>query len=212
MHDESDFLPTLLANPADDTTRLVYADWLDERDDTESKAKAQFLRATVRLVEPDCTGAEREARRQEMQPLAAKLPTDWLAVVSRLQVESCGAKRAASDLWERYRRQFDFVCDKRWDEMTVTGDADIRLCEECKESVHYCDTITAARGHAAQGHCVAVDLGIIRRENDLSPPVMMLGKPGVALMESERRRLEVDAVSRERERRRRQGGEPGGAG
>src|SRR5262245_41656475 len=112
MHDEDDFLHKLLENPADDTTRLVYADWLDERDDTESKAKALFLRLTVRLREPE--------RLKDLQPLPATLPTGWLAVVSRLKVESCGAKRAASDLWERYRWQFDFVCDKRWDELSVT--------------------------------------------------------------------------------------------
>lgn len=30
MHEESDFLQKLLEKPADDTARLVYADWLDE--------------------------------------------------------------------------------------------------------------------------------------------------------------------------------------
>ncbi len=151
MHDENGFLGKLLENPIDDTTRLVYADWLDERDDPESKMKARFLRATVTLLEPDRTDAEREARRQELQPLAAKLPTDWLAVVSRLAVESCGAKRAASDLWARYQRQFDFVCDKRWDELKVTEDTATRLCEECKENVHYCDTITVRANTRRKG-------------------------------------------------------------
>src|SRR5687768_10787290 len=166
MHDDNDFLQKLLENPADDTVRLVYADWLDERGDEQSKTKATFLRLTVQSRE-ECSA--------ELQPLAARLPTDWLAVVSRLKIESCGAKRATSELWERYRRQFDFVCDKRWDEMVVTSDKAVRLCAACQQNVRYCDTITEARWQAARGHCVAVDLGIIRREDDLSPPLMMVG-------------------------------------
>jgi hypothetical protein len=97
------------------------------------------------------------------------------------------------------------VCDKDWDELTVTEDNAIRFCESCKQNVHYCDTITVARAHARQGHCVAVDLGIIRRENDLAPPQgrrlmgRMLPDRARQLQEEERRRLQVDDVSRARE-------------
>src|SRR5262245_7967950 len=199
MHDEDDFLRKLLENPADDTVRLVYADWLDERDDTESKTKALFLRLTVRLREPNRKASWRKARRKEMRPLAATLPTDWLAVVSRLQVERCAGKRAANARWAYDQRLFDFVCGKRWDEMTATEDHNVRFCELCKEDVHYCDTITQAREHAQQEHCVAVDLGIIRREGDLLRPVVVVGRPGPEWYKWERNWLQVDAVSRERE-------------
>ncbi|MBA4062170.1 MAG: hypothetical protein C0501_00365 [Isosphaera sp.] len=199
MHAESDFLRTLLENPADDTARLVYADWLDENGGDTSCSKAEFLRLTARLLDPDRHGSGDERLRQ----LAAELDTDWLAVVSRLKVEGCGAKRAGSDLWERYRRQFEFVCDRRWDEMSPTGADTVRFCGGCREKVHYCDTITTAREHAGQGHCVAVDLGIRRREGDLDPPVLMLGRPGPEFAANERKRLEVDPVSAERERRKR---------
>ncbi len=47
MSDESAFLEMLRANPADDTARLVYADWLDERDEPQ---KAQYLRAVADLA------------------------------------------------------------------------------------------------------------------------------------------------------------------
>src|SRR5262249_55510447 len=132
MNDEAGFLRTLLANPADDTTRLVYADWLDEHDDAPSKAQAQFLRLTARMLDPKRPKGDDT----QLRKLVAGLDTDWLAVVSRLKVESCGAKRTASELWERYRRQFDFVCEKRWDEMTATDDDAVRFCEACKENVH----------------------------------------------------------------------------
>ena len=206
MHDEDDFLCKLLENSADDTVRLVYADWLDERDDTESKTKALFLRLTVRLREPNRRAGWRKARRKEMRPLAATLPTDWLAVVSRLQVEGCAAQSA------KYREQhpgdflgikalFEFVCDKRWDEMTPTEDQAVRRCDQCEQNVHYCDTITVAREHAQQGHCIAVDLGIIRRENDLAPRLRWAGRPSVEILRNEEKRCKIDEVSREREQR-----------
>jgi|GEM_PF-6123323 len=205
MHDESDFLRKLMETPADDTIRLVYADWLEERGDEEGRAKARFLRLTVHLTGPIQRAGWRKPREFELQQLAAQLPTDWLAVVSRLKVESCGAKRAGNELWDRYRRQFDFVCDNRWDEMTPTSDPTCRFCETCQQNVHYCDTITEARKQAQRGHCVAVDLGIIRHEDDLSPPLMILGRMSPREAERQARRLEVDQVSREREERKRQG-------
>jgi uncharacterized protein (TIGR02996 family) len=201
MHDEADFLCKLLENPADDTIRLVYADWLDERGDEESQAKARFLRVTVQLTGPIQLLGWRKPKENELQQLAATLPTDWLAVVSRLQIDYCGAKVAADAHEERLRRQFDFVCDQEWDEMTATDDEAVRHCERCKENVHYCDTITAAREHARQGHCVAIDLGIIRRDNDLAPPRMLRGRFTADYAQRERERLSVDDVSREREER-----------
>lgn len=47
MSDEAAFLDALKANPADDTVRLVYADWCDEYGEP---AKAQYLRAVADLA------------------------------------------------------------------------------------------------------------------------------------------------------------------
>ena len=47
MSDEAAFLEALKANPADDTTRLVYADWLDEHGEP---AKAEYLRLVAAVV------------------------------------------------------------------------------------------------------------------------------------------------------------------
>ena len=47
MSDEAAFLEVLKANPADDTARLVYADWLDEHDEP---LKAEYLRLTHAYV------------------------------------------------------------------------------------------------------------------------------------------------------------------
>jgi uncharacterized protein (TIGR02996 family) len=202
MHDEDSFLHALLENPADDTTRLVYADWLDEQGDPVSVAKAKFLRITVRLLEPNHKPGWRKARRKELQPLAAMLDTNWLAIVSRLRIESCAGKRPKARETIPDRELFELLCDKRWDELTVTEDNAVRFCEGCKQNVHYCDTLPVARKHAQQGHCVAVDLGIIRRDNDLVPPPLKMGRIAAGTLQrllETRRRYRIDEVSRARE-------------
>ena len=211
MHTDDDFLRQLLESPADDTARLVYADWLDEQADATSQAKAEFLRQTVRRA---ALGKKQRQKRKlierQLQESAANLDTDWLAVVSRLKIENCTAKREGA--WEtRYGMvTFEFVCDKRWDELTATNERTVRHCDSCRQKVHYCDTITVARDQAQQGHCIAVDLGVIRHEGDLDPPRLVLGMPGPDFYRREEERLKPDPVSAERERRKqavREGGQ-----
>jgi uncharacterized protein (TIGR02996 family) len=204
VHDEADFLRKLLESPADDTVRLVFADWLDERADDESRTKAAFLRLTARLLDPNHSPKLRKVLHAQTQSLAAELPTDWLAVVSRLQVEGCPTKAEehAHDPQRRmYIAFFKFTCDMRWDEMTPTQDDSVRRCAQCDTDVHYCDTLTVARSHAAQGHCVAVDLGVIRREDDLAPHRMWVGMPSDETVRQEEERWQLDPVSLEREER-----------
>lgn len=61
--DESALLAAIIAEPADDNVRLVYADWLDENDQPE---RAEFIRLQVALAWPDslpkcekCEGTKR---------------------------------------------------------------------------------------------------------------------------------------------------------
>lgn len=61
MTDEHKFLTQILADPADDTPRLVYADWLDEHGTPKRRARAEFVRVQckrARLVasppDPEC--------------------------------------------------------------------------------------------------------------------------------------------------------------
>lgn len=58
MSEEAAFLMALKANPADDTARLVYADWLDEHDQPQ---KAEYLRAVVGVARApeDAAASER---------------------------------------------------------------------------------------------------------------------------------------------------------
>jgi hypothetical protein len=69
----------------------------------------------------------------------------------------------------------------------------VRLCDACREQVHYCDSVETARDQARQGHCVAVTLGVARREGDLNPPPeprMLLGLIRPDYWDRERRRPE----------------------
>jgi uncharacterized protein (TIGR02996 family) len=198
MNQEQGFLGKLLENPSDDTTRLVYADWLEECGDKVSKSKADFLRLITLLP-----GANEEATIvQKLQGLAAALDTDWLAIVSKLGIDSCGAKRGDSSILSMYGRQFEFVCDKRWDELTATEHNGIRYCQGCQKNVYYCDTIDVARRHAGKNHCVAIDLGIIRRKNDLVGQKMILvGTPSKESLREQEEQSKVDEVSLAREQK-----------
>jgi uncharacterized protein (TIGR02996 family) len=178
MHDEDDFLRKLSENPADDTLRMIYADWLDELGDDESRKKSQFLRVTVRLMGPIQRVGWRHARRMELHVLAQALPGAWLAVVSRLRIENC-EQAAIREGLAREGFVFNVVCDKRWDELVATDAPAVRHCDACDRNVYYCDTIEDARGHARRGECVAVNLGVIRQSGDLEKRGIMLGGGGI---------------------------------
>lgn len=207
MMDENAFLQALLANPADDDLRRVYADWLEERNEPDADARARFLRLTVEMAASPGSKRAQKARRKRLQKLAAGLDTNWLAVVSRLPIENCPRTRRR----ERQASQpirFDYLCDLRWEDLQSTSDRTVRHCGDCKKNVHYCDTIMDAREHAQKGHCIAVDLGIIRRDGDLEPAHwsrgMLLGWPSPESLREEEERTRPDPVSAARDQRKRE--------
>jgi uncharacterized protein (TIGR02996 family) len=197
-------LQTILDNPADDTSLLVYADWLEEQGDTISSTKAEFLRLTVEHTSGSGKKNQRKKRRQRLQQFAISLDTAWLAIVSRLPIESCQGKREKAESEEAsYALTFDYRCDRRWEDLNSTDEMAIRFCDACQHNVHYCDTIMEARKQASAGHCIAVDLGVIRREGDLLPAQQWMGmltNEGLREYEELRR---PDPVSAERERKKR---------
>jgi uncharacterized protein (TIGR02996 family) len=153
MTDEG-FLRALQEKPNDDTTRLIYADWLEDQEEP-SRTRAAFIRLDCELA-----SREKQARRlfkpHRRRKLAAKLEPHWLAVVSKAPIERC---------------TFAFECPLKWENLqSVEGSTTTRYCDSCKKHVHYCATIAEARQHAKQGHCVAVDARHVRRGGDLDPP------------------------------------------
>jgi uncharacterized protein (TIGR02996 family) len=202
---EDDFVRAVLADPKDNAQLLVYSDWLEEQADPNSMAKAEFLRLTV--APPDADAGKAKARAGRLQALAASLDVNWLAAVSRLRIENCRRPpKAKKKVRTKPSKVFQFLCPLKWEDLRETDDRAVRFCDSCQEHVHYCDTITAARNHALERHCVALDLGIIRREGDLRHPLegVMFGRISTAALDRESELFKPDPVSAERERRKRE--------
>jgi uncharacterized protein (TIGR02996 family) len=68
------FLQAIIENPDDDTSRLVYADWLDEQGQPD---RAEFIRLQVRLSGGAVRGADRLRRRERKLLLAHE--KEWAA-------------------------------------------------------------------------------------------------------------------------------------
>jgi uncharacterized protein (TIGR02996 family) len=159
MHEESDFLRRLLENPADDTSRLVYADWLDEQGNEDAGLKARFIRFEIEAARLPDESLRRAAVNSQLRKQAAALDPNWLAIVSHPALEEC-------------RLRFEFECPMKWENLSPTDDPTVRNCESCKRKVHYCDTIEEARERAWRDECVAVSLALVRRPRDLSRPML----------------------------------------
>jgi uncharacterized protein (TIGR02996 family) len=80
MNEEPALLAAVVANPDDDTNRLVYADWLDERDDP----RGAYLRAEVACSKSRAATDEALAR-----SLVRALDAVWCARVSRPPLGVC---------------------------------------------------------------------------------------------------------------------------
>jgi uncharacterized protein (TIGR02996 family) len=201
MTEETAFVASLRMAPGDNDIRLVYADWLEDQGNPLSAAKAEFLRLTVQAADHGDSKQKVKARQRRLQQLAAEFDTAWLAVVSRLAIENCQRRQRQQTQQPMRTVKFEFVCDRQWQDLQPTEDNGVRFCEACKENVYYCDTIMEARGHAWAGHCIAVDLGVIRRDRDLENQSMVAGIVSEQWLRREEERMKPDAVSADRERR-----------
>jgi len=169
--------------------------WQAWRSGHGSSAENRTRQRRVQEVETQLAKLSRQIRQQvpaRLQELAATFDPNWLAAVSDPMIEGCG-KGSGEGSWPR----FDFVCVQSWAEMRPTDDNHVRRCETCSKNVYFCDNLADAREHSQEGHCIAVDLGIIRREGDLRPRAMFLGRPS---KEDVRKTYEedVDPVSQAR--------------
>lgn len=73
MSDEAAFLDALRASPTDDTTRLVFADWLDENDQPR---KAAYLRLVAALAHAGGDLTDRPEG-EAIAALIPELPDEW---------------------------------------------------------------------------------------------------------------------------------------
>lgn len=100
MSDELAFLAAVRDRPNDALTRLVFADWLDERDTDETRTKARFLRVWCDLADTPLTDLEGyTTRADELEALRPRLDPDWLAAVdgARFHVAAPDAARLRAE-------------------------------------------------------------------------------------------------------------------
>ncbi|MBP3960399.1 TIGR02996 domain-containing protein [Gemmata sp. G18] len=147
------FIRTILANPSELTAWLVYADWLDEHD---NPLHAEFLRLEVRRGQLRNTDPEWYTVEARLRELRTALDPNWVAVFDRPKIENCEAV-------------FQFKCPKRWESLKVINDPAVRHCSACQKNVYYCHTLPEAQDRARLGHCVAVQLDVLRYPGDLMP-------------------------------------------
>lgn len=74
MSEEQAFLSAIVANPDDHTAKLVYADWLTERDDP----RAEIVRLKVQIATPHANTLEARERLGELEKTA---PATWLVLL-----------------------------------------------------------------------------------------------------------------------------------
>src|SRR5262245_49018815 len=80
MSDEAAFLAAILANPDEDTPRLVYADWLDEQGGTSNVARAEYIRLEIDFARnfPEVRWSkEKDEARKRARQLLAKHYREW---------------------------------------------------------------------------------------------------------------------------------------
>lgn len=79
MPEEHAFLAALAANPGDDVTRLVYADWLEENSD----ARGAYLRAEQELATLDENDPRFVALDLQVREQFRAFDGEWLSVAGR---------------------------------------------------------------------------------------------------------------------------------
>jgi hypothetical protein len=51
---------------------------------------------------------------------------------------------------------FGFKCDKKWSELTITSDDEIKFCQTCQKEVYFCKSDDALASYVRLNRCVAI--------------------------------------------------------
>lgn len=82
MNEDAAFIRAIREQPDDETARLVYADWLDERSDP----RAEYLRAEATWVALRPSDEQYRTLYRRASRLAAPLDPEWFAAVGRMGI------------------------------------------------------------------------------------------------------------------------------
>ncbi|MBA3391490.1 MAG: TIGR02996 domain-containing protein [Deltaproteobacteria bacterium] len=135
--EERTFLTTLRANPADDDTRAVYADWLEA---SGFPVASRYLRLEL---EDDV-----DVETSELVGKASYITKpDWRAVVGRGVIGGCD--------WR-------VGCPRRWHALAVDARELVRSCRACRRDVFYCASYKEVAERGSAKELVVVDSGLSR--------------------------------------------------
>ena len=85
--DERPFLAAIVARPADDEPRLVYADYLDETGQTRDAARAELVRVQIALHRLPHEDSRRPAIAERESELLESFRNSWAAPLAKLGVK-----------------------------------------------------------------------------------------------------------------------------
>jgi uncharacterized protein (TIGR02996 family) len=85
MNEDEAFIRAIVDAPGDDHTRLVYADWLDDRADP----RGTYLREEVEWAKLSPRSRKRKPAEKKLRTLAKKADPVWIARVSRPPIGVC---------------------------------------------------------------------------------------------------------------------------
>src|SRR5688572_27666976 len=97
MNDGNALLASIIANPAEDTPRLMFADYLEETGDRESRDRAAFIRVQIEISHrPNmmCTTPHPLG----VQPIEAT----WHRFTAHCRCGACTLRRREYNLSKRY--------------------------------------------------------------------------------------------------------------
>lgn len=129
---------TTAVRAGDEPSRLVLADAYEERGQRD---EAEWLR-----LESSVQQARRRERAKLLPQLAelrTRLPSRFIAEVSRAPVEGCSVR-------------FGFKCPREWEELERTETPERRYCSMCDAPVFFVTSVEAAREAGRAGRCVAI--------------------------------------------------------
>src|SRR5262245_14470066 len=143
MDEERGFLTAIMERPDDDATKLVYADWLEERGDS----RAEFLRLLIKTRQERAISPEQRQRHQDLSSSLAQLRSqEWQELQAALgtgeaspafdaerQQEIQEVERALAELSREIRQsiptrlqELAANLDPNW--LAVVGDSEIEGC------------------------------------------------------------------------------------
>jgi uncharacterized protein (TIGR02996 family) len=159
---ERTFIEAIQNSPNDDSTRVVYGDWLEE---VGRKEEAEFLRSQLALKSLHADDPRFQELSTRIRDVGEKLSLSWRRTVARPALENCGGM------------QYQVQCPKKWDDLAPTLSPKERFCDSCQRNVHYATDLDEARMLARLGECLVIDIVQPRRANDLNPPPVVIGNP-----------------------------------